>query len=84
METLLTVAELAAAMKLKEQTIRKMARKGELPCRKIGKVVRFSPSELAQWFGGNGETNNNSSDLQGCLLANTDDTEITKNDEAME
>jgi DNA-binding transcriptional regulator LsrR (DeoR family) len=29
METLLTVAEVAAAMKLKEQTIRKMARKGE-------------------------------------------------------
>jgi excisionase family DNA binding protein len=80
METLLTVAEVAAAMKLKEQTIRKMARKGELPCRKIGKVVRFSPSELCQWFGGNWETNSNSGDL----LSNANDGELIQIDEVFE
>jgi excisionase family DNA binding protein len=71
METLLTVAEVAAVMKLKEQTIRRMALRGEIPCRKIGKVVRFSPSEIERRL----ETNGKNTDLNsGGLFAGTSET----------
>ena len=40
-------------MKLKEQTIRRMAHRGEIPSRKIGKVLRFSPVEIERWVEAN-------------------------------
>ena len=40
-DPLWTVEELAAYLKLQPETIRSMARRGELPALKIGKVWRF-------------------------------------------
>ena len=40
-EPLWTVEDMAAYLKLQPETIRSMARRGELPALKIGKVWRF-------------------------------------------
>jgi excisionase family DNA binding protein len=84
MEVLLTVAEVAAIIKLKEQTVRKMALRGDLPCRKIGKVVRFSPSEVNQWVENKRKSKGNSGDVQGGLSKNTSDTETPLTNEAID
>ncbi|MDR2303253.1 MAG: helix-turn-helix domain-containing protein, partial [Treponema sp.] len=41
METYLAIEELAAALKLAAQTIRRYVLKREIPCHKIKKVIRF-------------------------------------------
>jgi excisionase family DNA binding protein len=41
-ETIWTVEEVAEYLKLQPETIRSMARRGELPAIKLGKVWRFS------------------------------------------
>ncbi|GHU18091.1 hypothetical protein FACS1894163_09740 [Spirochaetia bacterium] len=55
MESLLTIAELAAAVRLSEQTIRRYVLNREIPFHKVKKVVRFRPSEIEGWVtaGGN-------------------------------
>jgi excisionase family DNA binding protein len=50
MEILLTVKELAAALKLTEQTIQRYVLRNEIPYRKILRAVRFRPSEINQWI----------------------------------
>jgi len=52
METLLTVTDLAAVLKLAEQTIRRWVLKRQIPFHKIGKAVRFKPSEIERWVDG--------------------------------
>lgn len=54
METLLTIEEVAGKLKLAEQTIRRYVLKRHIPYRKIGKVVRFRPSEVDRWIDGGG------------------------------
>ncbi|MFP3041334.1 helix-turn-helix domain-containing protein [Treponema primitia] len=54
METLLTIAELAAAIKLAEQTIRRYVLHKEIPFHKVKKVVRFRPSEIEAWVNAGG------------------------------
>jgi len=50
-EPLWTVDEVAQYLKLKPETIRTMARKGELPCLKLGKKLwRFKPVEVKTWL----------------------------------
>jgi excisionase family DNA binding protein len=53
-ETLLTIAELAKALKLAEQTIRRWVFRREIPFLKIGKAVRFRPSDITKWVDGGG------------------------------
>jgi excisionase family DNA binding protein len=50
METYLTVEEVAAAVKLSLQTIRRYVLKKEIPYHKINRVVRFKPSEIERWI----------------------------------
>jgi excisionase family DNA binding protein len=50
METYLTIEELAAALKLAAQTIRRYVLKREIPYHKIKKVIRFKPSEVERWI----------------------------------
>ena len=50
MEILLTVKELAAALKLTEQTIQRYVLRNEIPYRKIMRAVRFRPSEINRWI----------------------------------
>ena len=45
-DPLWTVEELAAFLKLQPETIRSMARRGEIPALKIGKVWRFQMHDI--------------------------------------
>jgi excisionase family DNA binding protein len=45
-ESLWTVEETAMYLKLNAETIRAMARRGDLPAKKIGKVWRFDPAMI--------------------------------------
>ena len=49
METYLTVDEVAAALKLSVQTIRRYVLKREIPFHKINRAVRFKASEIEWW-----------------------------------
>jgi len=50
METYLTIEEMAAYLKLAEQTIRRWVLNREIPYRKIKKVIRFRVSEIERWI----------------------------------
>ncbi len=50
-DPLWTVEDLAAYLKLQPETIRSMARRGELPALKIGKVWRFQKQAVSEMFG---------------------------------
>jgi excisionase family DNA binding protein len=54
MESLLTVKELAAALKLTEQTIQRYVLRKEIPFHKIMRAVRFRPSEINLWIDNGG------------------------------
>jgi excisionase family DNA binding protein len=47
-EPLLTVEEVARYLRLEPETVRAMARRGELPALKVGRVWRFSKSSLKE------------------------------------
>lgn len=49
-----TVREVAQYLQLKPNTVRAMARRGELPVLKVGRVWRFDPKLIEQWV--NNET----------------------------
>jgi excisionase family DNA binding protein len=49
-ETYLTVEELAAYLKLAEQTIRRWVFNREIPFHKIKSAVRFRVSEVEKWI----------------------------------
>jgi excisionase family DNA binding protein len=50
-EPLWTVVEVASYLRLEPETIRSMARRGDLPCLKLGKRVwRFKPSDVKNWL----------------------------------
>jgi len=70
MEILLTVKELAAALKLTEQTIQRYVFRNEIPYRKIMRAVRFRPSEIDQWIdnGGLNTSGNNDCETGGSGL----------------
>jgi excisionase family DNA binding protein len=74
MEILLTVKELAAALKLTEQTIQRYVLRKEIPYHKIMRAVRFRPSEINQWIdnGGLNAGGENGFETGGGLLGETD------------
>ena len=49
-EEFLTIEEAAKRLKISSMTVYRMARKGELPAIKIGKVWRISSLKLARLF----------------------------------
>jgi len=50
-EPLWTVSEVAEYLRINLETVRMMARRGELPSLKVGKRLwRFRPSEVKQWL----------------------------------
>ncbi|HEX7124884.1 MAG TPA: helix-turn-helix domain-containing protein [Thermodesulfobacteriota bacterium] len=53
-ERLLTAKEVAELLGLKEKTVYELAKRGEIPCVRIGKFVRFRPSDLRGRPRGNG------------------------------
>jgi excisionase family DNA binding protein len=46
---LMTLQEVCVWLKYTEQTVKKLAQKGKIPGRKIGKSWRFDREELAKW-----------------------------------
>jgi excisionase family DNA binding protein len=56
METYLTIAEVAAYLKLAQQTTRKYVLNKSIPYRKVQKSVRFRPSEIERWIDEGGGT----------------------------
>jgi excisionase family DNA binding protein len=51
-QDVLTTAQLAEFLKVDEETVRKLARRGELPGRKIGRDWRFSRLAILDWLAG--------------------------------
>jgi excisionase family DNA binding protein len=46
----LTAAQLAELLQVDERTVRALARKGELPGRKVGRHWRFSRRAVLDWL----------------------------------
>jgi excisionase family DNA binding protein len=71
METYLTVDELAATVKLSQQTIRRYVLRQEIPYHKIKKAVRFRPAEIERWIdsGGADVSTDEGGELEGDLFA---------------
>jgi excisionase family DNA binding protein len=53
-ETYMTIEEVAAYLRLAEQTIRRWVLNREMPYHKIRKVIRFQLSEIEKWIDGSG------------------------------
>ena len=51
-EPLWTVEEVASYLRLSPTTVRAMARRGELPGRKVGRVWRFAPHIVKKFIHG--------------------------------
>ena len=47
----LTTEQLAELLQLDEDTVRKLAASGEIPCRKVGAHWRFSRRAVLDWLG---------------------------------
>jgi excisionase family DNA binding protein len=47
---LLTPREAAGALAISEGTLSTRTAKGEIPCVRLGRSVRYSPSDLAIWI----------------------------------
>jgi excisionase family DNA binding protein len=48
----LTPAQLAELLQVDEKTVRDLARRGQVPARKIGREWRFSRRAVLEWLGG--------------------------------
>jgi len=47
---LLTTAEAAQMLKLRESTLREHTRRGLVPCIRIGRLIRYDAADLAAWL----------------------------------
>ena len=50
LDDILTAQEVAGMLKLPLSRVVSLARRGELPARKLGKEWRFKASEIVKWF----------------------------------
>jgi excisionase family DNA binding protein len=75
METYLTIADLAAAVQLSEQTIRRYVLHKEIPYHKIKKVIRFRPSEIETWIESGGIDTTVEMDKTGDLFTDLETTD---------
>jgi excisionase family DNA binding protein len=75
-ETYLTVEEVAAYLKLADQTIRKYVLNKSIPYRKVQSSVRFRLSEIEKWIdeGGSVCPDFSANDREGDLFAETEDS----------
>jgi len=46
---LFTAEEVAGALAISETLVRQLTLAGELPCRRIGRLVRYAPEDLASF-----------------------------------
>jgi len=78
MEILLTMKELAAALKITEQTVQRYVLRKEIPYRKIMRMVRFRPSEINRWIdnGGFNTSMKNDGETDGALFEEAEDIRL--------
>ena len=70
-EPLWTVEEVANYLRLTSETVRVMARRGELPSIKVGKRVwRFKISEIKKWVNSCHESTSRDEEISPVLLNN--------------
>ena len=50
MDNLMTLAEVAAYLRLSKDTVYRMASRGKLPAAKVGSQWRFRRDEVEQWL----------------------------------
>jgi excisionase family DNA binding protein len=75
---MMTIKDVAAYMRLSEQTIQRYVLNKEIPCHKVKKVIRFRFSEIETWINEGGrkrrevlEPDNREGDLFAGLEAGT-------------
>jgi excisionase family DNA binding protein len=80
-ETYLTIEEVAAYLKLAQQTIRKYVLNKSIPYRKVQKSVRFRLSEIEKWIdeGGGNRREYPAGEREGDLFAGADCPSATEN-----
>ena len=49
-EQLLTVREVAELLRINEKTVYEWARRGTLPCFRVGNRLRFDPHDITRWL----------------------------------
>lgn len=49
-DSLWTVKDVARFLRLEPGTVRAMAKRGDLPAVKVGRVWRFSPAQIQTWL----------------------------------
>jgi excisionase family DNA binding protein len=78
MEVLLTLKELAMALKVTEQTVQRYVMRKEIPYRKIMRMVRFRPSEINRWIdnGGLAESMKKGGETEGSLFEEAEGVRI--------
>lgn len=54
-ESVWDVPDVARFLKVSEKTVRNRVADGTIPYRRIGRLVRFDPAEIREWFNEQGE-----------------------------
>lgn len=54
-ESLWTVRDVADYLKASTSFVYKAAERGEIPCRRIGAMLRFDPGEVRKWVASGGQ-----------------------------
>lgn len=63
-QNLLTVSEVSNYLQIKQKTIYAKAEAGEIPCYRIGRLIRFSKNEIDEWLESCRSGNNPKTDQQ--------------------
>ena len=50
----LTVEEVATWLRINRKTVYEAAKSGQIPCCKVGRILRFSRQAVLQWLNGQG------------------------------
>ena len=50
MDPLLTTAEAAALLRMREGTLREHTRRELVPCIRLGRLIRYDAADLADWL----------------------------------
>ena len=53
----LTPLQAAELLQIDEKTLRKYSKSGEIPCRRFGRNIRYSPAVLRAWLAGRDASN---------------------------
>lgn len=60
-EKLWTVTDLAENLQVSDKTIYDWVHKREIPFQKVGRLLRFRPSEITKWLSSKGDSHGNRS-----------------------